>query len=249
VSPEALLDLFAEVARAVEDALRPLAGDDRRARTERPGQYHLDTVADAAALAVLSRAPVAVLSEESGWGGQAGAPVTVVLDPVDGSTNASRGIPYWSTSICAVDGDGPLAALVVNQVTGVTTTAVRGQGAWRDGQPVAPAKVERLEEAVVAMSGPPARWLPWRQFRALGSAALALCDLAAGVVEGFVDSGSHHAPWDYLGGLLACTEAGAVVVDVQARPLAELGFDVRRQLLGAANPTLLEQLRPAAGVA
>jgi fructose-1,6-bisphosphatase/inositol monophosphatase family enzyme len=247
VSPEALLELFAEVARAVETALRPLAADDRRARTDRPGQYHLDTVADAAALAVLSRAPVAVLSEESGWGGKSGAPVTVVLDPVDGSTNASRGIPYWSTSVCAVDGDGPLAALVINQVTGVTTTAVRGQGAWRDGQAVEPAKVERLEEAVVALSGPPARWLPWRQFRALGSAALALCDLAAGVVEGFVDSGSHHAPWDYLGGLLACTEAGAVVVDVAGRPLAELGFDVRRQLLGAATPALLDQLRPATG--
>ena len=59
--------------------------------------------------------------------------MTVVLDPVDGSTNASRGIPYWSTSLCAVDGDGPLAALVVNQATGVTTTAIRG-GGGRDGR-------------------------------------------------------------------------------------------------------------------
>lgn len=249
MSPEGLLDLFDEVATAVALALRPLAGDQRRARTERPGQYHLDTVADAAALRVLERVPVAVLSEESGWGGRAGAAVTVVLDPVDGSTNASRGIPYWSTSLCAVDGDGPLAALVVNQVTGVTTTAVRGQGVWRDGQPVSPAKVERLEEAVVAFAGPPARWLAWRQFRALGSAALTLCDLAAGVVEGFVDAGPNHAPWDYLGGLLACTEAGAVVVDATGLPLVELGPTVRRQLLGAANPTLLEQLRPATGKA
>jgi fructose-1,6-bisphosphatase/inositol monophosphatase family enzyme len=243
MSPEHLLDLFAEVARAIELALRPVSGDDRRARTARPGQYHLDTVADAAALDVLQRAPLAVLSEESGWGGQVGAAVTVVLDPVDGSTNASRGIPYWSTSLCAVDGDGPLAALVVNQVTGVTTTAVRGQGVWRDGQAVSPAKVERVEEAVVAMSGSPPRWLPWRQFRALGSAALTLCDLAAGVVEGFVDSGSTHAPWDYLGGLLACTEAGAVVIDAAGRSLVEIGPDVRRHLIGAATPALLEQLR------
>lgn len=245
MSPDDLLDLFDEVARAVGSVLRPLAGDERRARTDRAGQYHLDTVADAAALGVLERAPVAVLSEESGWGGKEGAPVTVVLDPVDGSTNASRGIPYWSTSLCAVDGDGPLAGLVVNQATGVTTTAVRGRGAWRDGQPVSPAKAERLEESVVAFAGPPARWLPWRQFRALGSAALILCDLAAGVVEGFVDSGPNHAPWDYLGGLLACTEAGAVVVDAAGLSLVELGPTVRRQLVGAANPALLEQLRPA----
>jgi fructose-1,6-bisphosphatase/inositol monophosphatase family enzyme len=243
VSPEGLLDLFEQVTRAVALALGPVTGDERRARTDRPGQYRLDMVADAAALGVLERAPVAVLSEESGWGGTAGAPVTVVLDPVDGSTNASRGIPYWSTSLCAVDGDGPLAALVVNQVTGVTTTAVRGRGVWRDGQAVSPAKVERVEEAVVAVSGLPARWLPWRQFRALGSAALTLCDLAAGVVEGFVDSGSNHAPWDYLGGVLACTEAGAVVVDAAGRSLVDLGPDVRRHLIGAATPALLEQLR------
>ena len=49
---------------------------------------------------------------------RAGAPITVVLDPVDGSTNCSRGISYWATSICALDADGPLAALVVNQATG-----------------------------------------------------------------------------------------------------------------------------------
>ncbi|MGH9039073.1 MAG: inositol monophosphatase family protein [Acidimicrobiia bacterium] len=243
--PESLLALFAETAGEVAAALRPLTADDRRARTDRPGQYHLDTVADAAALSVLGRASVRVLSEESGWTGPEASPVIVVIDPVDGSTNASRGIPYWATSLCAVDGDGPLAALVVNQATGVTTTAVRGHGAWRDGRPVRPAKVERLEDAVVALSGRPAHWLAWRQFRALGSAALSLCDLAAGVIEGVVDAGPHHAPWDYLGGLLACTEAGAAVAEAGGKPLYDLGFDVRRQLVAAANPVLLEQLLPA----
>ena len=247
MSPESLLALFAEAAGEVAAALLQVTGPDRRARTDRAGQYHLDTVADAAALKVLEQAPVAVLSEESGWGGTAGASVTVVLDPVDGSTNCSRGIPYWSTSLCAVDGDGPLAALVVNQATGLVTTAVRGQGVWRDGRPVSASKVQRLEEAVVAFSGEPAVRLPWRQFRALGSAALALCDLAAGVVEGFVDSWAGHAPWDYLGGLLACTEAGAVVVDAGGASLLDVGPDVRRHLLGAATPALLDQLRPAAG--
>lgn len=243
VTTDQLLTLFGEVAGAVREALGPLTGDARRARTTRPGQYHLDTVADAAALAVLGRAPVAVLSEESGWGGVTGAALTVVVDPVDGSTNAARGIPYWATSLCALDAHGPLAALVVNQVTGVATTAVRGEGAWRDGRPAFPAKVERIEEAVVALAGPPRRWLGWRQFRSLGSAALALCDVAAGVVEGFVDSAPHHAPWDYLGGLLACTEAGAVVEEAEGLALVELGVDVRRHVLAAATPALLEQLR------
>ena len=245
MTDDELLDLFATAAGAVRTALEPLVGPPRRARTDRPGQYALDVVADAAVLEVLAEAAVAVVSEESGRGGREGSAITVVVDPVDGSTNASRGIPYWSTSLCAVDADGPLAALVVNQATGVSTTAVRGGGAWRDGCRLAPSPVERVEDALVALSGRPARFLPWKQFRSLGSAALALCDLAAGALEGFVDASSAHAPWDYLGGLLACSEAGAVLVDVRGRPLVDLDPATRRQLVGAGPPALLEELRAA----
>ncbi len=243
MNPVRLLELFDEAAAAVEAALRPIAGPERRARTDRRGQYAIDLVADAAVLGVLGRVPVAVLSEESGWSGVEGAPVTVVVDPVDGSTNASRGIPYWATSLCAVDAEGPLAALVVNQATGVRTTAVRGEGTQRDGELVVPAKAERVEDALVALSGPPATWLPWKQFRALGSIALTLCDLAAGVIEGLIDARSHHAPWDYLGGVLACSEAGAVVEDAAGRSLLELETGTLRQLIGAATPALLQDLR------
>jgi fructose-1,6-bisphosphatase/inositol monophosphatase family enzyme len=240
-----LLELFTDAADAAAAALVPLVGIERRGRTDRPGQYGLDLLADGAILDVLHRVPVAVLSEESGWSGRREAEITIVVDPVDGSTNCSRGIPYWATSLCAMDGDGPVAALVVNQATGTRTTAVRGEGAWRDGEPVEPSKVERVEDAIVNLSGPPSTWLAWKQFRAFGSIALVLCDLAAGALEGVVDRASHHAPWDYLGGLLACSEAGAVVVDAAGRSLHELGSDVRRQLIGAATPALLEDLRRA----
>ncbi|HEV7864377.1 MAG TPA: inositol monophosphatase family protein [Acidimicrobiia bacterium] len=240
-----LLGLLTECAAAVEVALCGVTGGDRRSRTDRAGQYALDLVADAAALEVLGRAPVAVLSEESGWSGPRDAPLTVVLDPVDGSTNASRHIPYWATSACVLDGDGPLVALVVNQATAVAYTAVRGEGARRAGEPITPGKVERVEDALVALSGRPGEWLPWKQFRALGSAALSLCDLAAGAVDGLVDGGAWHAPWDYLGGLLICREAGAEVVDAAGRELVVADADARRQLLAAATPALLEDLRRA----
>jgi fructose-1,6-bisphosphatase/inositol monophosphatase family enzyme len=168
-----------------------------------------------------------------------------VLDPVDGSTNASRQIPYWATSACVVDGDGPLVALVVNQATGVATTAVRGEGARRAGELIAPTKVERVEDSVITLSGRPGEWLRWKQFRALGSAALSLCDVAAGAVDGLIDGGAWHAVWDYLGGLLICREAGAEVVDAAGRDLVVLDPGVRRQLLAAATPALLEELRAA----
>src|ERR1700733_8241021 len=75
------------------------------------GQYHHDTVADAAAIAVLGAAGLGVFSEESGLH-DPDRPVMVVLDPVDGSTNASRGLPWWAVSLCALDSAGPVAAVV-----------------------------------------------------------------------------------------------------------------------------------------
>jgi len=236
--PEALLDLFADAARAVNRAVGAIRGDDRRMRTDRPGQYALDIVADDAACAVLQRADVRIVSEESDVHECEGARVTVVLDPVDGSTNCSRAIPYWATSICALDDEGPLAGLVVNQATGVTTTAVRGAGAFRDGERIHASGVNRVEDSMVHLSGAPLRMLPWKQFRTLGSAALGLCEIASGALDGFVDAGAYHAPWDYLAGYLACLEAGAVVCDVAGRVLVTDATDVRRQLIAAATPEL-----------
>ena len=64
------------------------------------------------------------------------------------------------------------------------------------------------------LSGLPPGWLGWRQFRALGAVALDLCAVAEGRLDGYLDcSPSAHGPWDYLGGMLVCREAGALVED------------------------------------
>lgn len=245
VTPDDLLDLFDAAAHAARSAVAPLRGAARRERTSRPGQYALDLVADAAVLPILHEAGVAVVSEESGRSGTDDAAITVVLDPVDGSTNCSRHIPYWSISLCALDGDGLLCALVTNQVTSVRTTAIRGKGAWRDGERLTPSSVRRVEEAVVSATGMPQRRLPWKQLRALGSIALELCDIAAGALDAHVAAPHWQAPWDYLGGLLVCREAGAVVVDAGDRELVVTEPSERRQLLAAATPELLDAVRVA----
>jgi myo-inositol-1(or 4)-monophosphatase len=243
VTPDDLLALFDVAGAAQRGALATLGPAERRARTDRPGQYQLDLVADAAVLPVLAAAGVRVLSEESGWSGPVDAAITVVLDPVDGSTNCARQLPYWAISLCALDADGPLCALVQNGATGARYTAVRGAGAWLDGTRLVPSTTTAVERAVVALSGWPPTALPWRQFRALGSAALALCDVAAGHLDGYLDgSADQHAPWDYLGGLLVCVEAGATVVDAEQRDLVALDFDARRQLVAAGTPELLAAL-------
>ena len=135
---------------------------------------------------------------------------------------------------------------MANTVTGEQFSATRGGGAWSDGARLRPAPTSRLDDAVVAVTGLP-RVRCWRQFRALGSAALALCDVAAGRLDAFLDVlEDQHAPWDYLGGLLVCQEAGASVVDVHQRDLAVADPTARRQLLAAATAGLLDPLRTCA---
>ena len=215
---DALLEVLHEVARVVRRALDGLA--DWGLAGTRAGQYRSDLAADDVALAVLERAGLGVLSEESGVH-RGDAEVVVVTDPVDGSTNASRGLPWYATSLCAVDADGPRVALVVNQATGTVFDAVRGGGARQDGRPITPTSCTSLRTALVGLSGLPPGYLGWKQFRALGAAALDLCAVASGALDAYMDcSRNAHGSWDYLVGMLVCVEAGAVVADAQGRSLS-----------------------------
>jgi fructose-1,6-bisphosphatase/inositol monophosphatase family enzyme len=234
----ALVELLHDAATAIGAALGGL--DDWGLAGTRSGQYRSDLAADAAALDVLGRADVGVLSEESG-AHHPERPVVVVVDPLDGSTNASRGVPWYATSLCAVDGDGPRAALVVDLPRDRSFTAVRGRGASVDGAPLRPSGAVDLGDSLVAISGFPPRPLGWRQFRALGAAALDLCAVAEGTVDAYVDcTPSAHGPWDYLGGALVCTEAGVPVGDAEGRDLVVVEHRGRRTPVAAATPALYE---------
>lgn len=235
--------MLGEASDAVAAALDGLP--DWSLAGTRDGQYRSDLAADAAALEVLSGAGLGVLSEESGLR-DADAAVVVVLDPVDGSTNASRRIPWYATSLCAVDADGPLAAVVTNLATGTRHQAERGGGAWRDGAAIAPSACDRLDRALVGLSGYPDRYLGWRQYRALGAAALDMCAVADGTLDGYIDcSRDAHGVWDYAGALLVCAEAGAVVADAFGRDLVVLDPVARRTPLAAATPRLLAEITGA----
>jgi fructose-1,6-bisphosphatase/inositol monophosphatase family enzyme len=242
---EELLELLHDTASAVADALAQLS-DWGLAGTRR-GQYRSDLAADAAALTVLDRAGVGVMSEESG-ARDLDRDVVVVVDPVDGSTNASRGIPWYATSLCAVDAAGPRVALVVNQANGTRFDAIRGAGSRRDGAAVSPSGCESLSEAIVGFSGYPPKYLGWSQYRALGAAALDLCAVAEGALDGYAAiGGSQLGSWDYLGGMLMCLEAGAVIEDSGGEDLVTVDHGARRVPVAAATPTLLASFSKAVG--
>ena len=81
----------------------------------------------------------------------------------------------------------------------------------------------------------------------LGAAALDLCAVAEGVLDGYaVVGGSQLGSWDYLGGMLVCTEAGAVVGELEGRSLVTLDHTARRTPVAAATPDLLLALSAAA---
>lgn len=247
-SAEAVLEVLHLAVDAVRGSLDGL--DQWGLAGTRDGQYESDLVADEAALGVLLAAGVGVVSEESG-AHHPEREVVVVVDPVDGSTNASRRLPWWATSVCALDRHGPLAAVVANQATGERFEAHRGGGARLDGRALAPSGVTEVGGAFLLLNGYPPRHLGWSQYRSLGAAALDLCAVACGAADAFVDfAGASLAPWDYLGGLLVCREAGAVVREAFDRELVVTGSGQRRTVVAAATASLAEALvaeRVAAG--
>jgi myo-inositol-1(or 4)-monophosphatase len=216
--------------------------DDWGLAGTRAYQYRHDVAADAAALSVLRGSGCGVLSEESGLV-DADATVVVIVDPVDGSTNASLGIPWYAVSLLAVVDGVPTAALVENLATGERFEATAGRGACRNGQRISPSTCRSLAEAVVGISGLPPASPGWLQFRAFGALALDLCSVACGRLDGFVDcSVDAHGPWDYAGALLVCAEAGVSVGDAFDRPLMVLHHAARRTPVAGATPALWEQL-------
>ena len=240
VLPDQVQEVLDRAALAVSEALTDLAEWDEPAG--RRDQYACDVAADAAAFAVLDGAGFGVVSEERAAYGL-DRDIVVVVDPVDGTANAIRGIPYYATSLCAIDASGPVAALVVNLATGTRFTARRGGGARRDGVALRVAPTVALSQATVALCGPQRDTRPWRHMRAFGATALELCDVAQGVLDAYVNTDDDVcAPWDYLGGLLIAEEAGAVARDGRRRPLHAVDPAQRRSPLVAATSVLLDEV-------
>lgn len=237
------LDVFERAADAVAVVLR--GTDDWGESGVRPGQYAVDLDADRACLDVLYQAGFRVLSEESGLTappGVSSGPV-VVVDPLDGSTNASRGVPWFASALCLVDDDGPAVAAVVNHATGDRFTAMRGAGARRNGAAIRPTDTTELAAAIVGISGLPTHHYGWAQFRALGASAPDICAVACGVTDAWCDMiDGGHGVWDYLASVLVVEEAGGVVAEAFGRELCVLDHAARRSPVVAATPELLAQV-------
>ena len=227
------LQLLNDVADAIGTALKGI--EDWGPSGLRDTQYSADLVVDQIALDMLRAAGVGILSEESG-SENLDRSIVVIIDPLDGSTNASRGIPHYATSLCAVDSKGPFVALVVDQAVGTRWWAIRGQGAFRNGVALSRQPLTEWNAALVAVSGRPPDEAGWAQFRSFGASAIDICYVADGTVDAFIDmSPSAHGVWDYSAAFLICHEVGVRVEDAQGRELIVLDHAARRTPVAAPN--------------
>jgi myo-inositol-1(or 4)-monophosphatase len=171
------------------------------------------------------------LGEEGG--GQPGTSgLTWVVDPIDGTVNYLYDLPAWAVSI-GVERDGAaVAGAVAAPRLGEVYTAWLGGGAWRNGVPISVGPGPDLAESLVAtgfgyaaarrarQGEIVARLLPRvRDIRRGGSAALDLCSVACGRVDGYFERGTHS--WDRSAGGLVATEAGAVVAGFRGAAASE----------------------------
>ena len=237
-SDDSILEVLHEVADAVRGVLD--RNTDWGLSGKRKSQYQVDLACDEAALTILHEAGCRVLSEESGVTGEGS--LFVVMDPLDGSTNASRGVKWFATALAVLDEDGLRASLVANQASSTDRwTATRGGGAFKNGNRIQPTSCSELGKAIVGVSGIVKVKPGWAQFRALGAAALDLCLVAEGVTDGWIDFNSHGG-WDYMASLLVCREAGVAVGEFNNRELEVHDHAERRTMVAAATSELLVDL-------
>jgi myo-inositol-1(or 4)-monophosphatase len=191
----------------------------------------------------------AILGEE--FGGSATAPrgPCWVFDPIDGTTNYAHGLPIFCSSIALeIDGAAQVGA-VYDPTRRELFTAERGGGAFLNGRPIRVSAAETLVDAMLVTGFPydvhsrvdeivglfGAFVGRARAVRRLGSAAIDLCYVAAGRLDGFWESDLR--PWDIAGGALIVEEAGGRVTD-----LGGGGFSSRAGSVLASNGRLHEPM-------
>jgi len=234
VDPVVLRDL-AEVAAREAGALLLAGLDDVRTnvRTKSTGTDLVSEMDHAAERCIVDRLlgtrPDDGLLGEEGTDILGTSGVRWVIDPLDGTTNYLYGLAGFGVSIAAEHDGAVVAGAVLDVVRGELFAASLGGGATRDGRAIAPSAATELPLALLATgfsydAAQRARQatvltevLPRvRDIRRFGAAALDLCAVACGRVDGYYERGL--APWDLAAGGLIATESGAVLTAFEGGP-------------------------------
>ena len=227
----------------------------------------VDLAAEKAIVEVLLDAHISftLISEESGVKefGDAPKQCYVTVDPIDGTTNLTRGLPFYASSIAISSKpilSGVYAALVADLFHDTTYTAQEGEGAYRDGKKIKTSKASSLGEAMIGLDlntfkvKEVASQLTdliqeTKHIRHFGANALELCYVAEGLTDAFVDIRGKLRTTDVAAGFLILREAGGTIttpeghaLDVKLDPKQKIKFiasgnaQIHKIILGFVKP-------------
>lgn len=253
----------ARAAQAAVEAYHPTERGELAERADGGRTLAIDLAADDAIVAVIAATglPCTIVTEERGEL-DLGAPLPrILIDPVDGSRNASRGPAPHAVSIAVADGPsvGDVAVgHVLDLSSGHEWWAIRGGGAYLDGRRLTPqperrTRDRRLELLAVEAADPllltPAMPILTEQIwrlRCAGAIAISLCHLAAGSVDAMMTLWWCR-PVDAAAAQLLVTETGGLVEWSSGQPLSDVPLDCRPRtpIVAARSAEALAALRPA----
>lgn len=197
----------------------------------------VDLAAEKAIVDTLKKNSVSfsLISEESGFEKFGSTPEEfyVTIDPIDGTTNLVRGLPFYASSI-AISRKPVLAevhaALVTDLYRDITYMAQEGKGAYRDGEQIKTSTTTNLQEAVIGLDlntykvkevAPQLTDLieKTKHIRHYGANALELCYVANALTDAFIDIRGKLRTTDVAAGFLIIKEAGGLVTTVENKPV------------------------------
>ncbi len=257
------LQVLNQCKREVEDQIRPLLASARKPQPNLgigaggDPMKQIDLAAEEAIVNTLRKQEISftLISEESGFKeyGKKSDQCYVTADPIDGTTNLTRGIPFYATSI-AISEKPTLntvhAALVADLFHDVTYTAQKGKGAYRNDMRISPSEGSSLEEAVIGIdlnsykvqkiaSQLTGLIQKTKHIRHFGANALELCYVADGTTEGFIDIRGKLRPTDMAAAWLIINEAGAKITSINMDPLdVTLSPKQKVEFVASANPRI-----------
>ena len=249
------LNVFANCGNNVKTHIRPLLKTLKEPQPDLglgaggdPMKF-VDLAAEKAIIEVLQQHNLSftLVSEESGIKefGTTPSECYVTVDPIDGTTNLVRGLPFYCTSIAVSSkptSSAVFAASVTDLVHDISYTAFEGKGAFRDDKKILPSAVTSLTEAVIGLDlntykvktvAPQLSDLiqGTKHIRHFGANALELCYVADGLTDAFVDIRGKLRTTDVAAGFFILKEAGGIFtspegisIDVKMDPKQTLKF-------------------------
>lgn len=261
------IDVSKKIIKNVENAVSPYVGTKKANKIVMMGADGtptklIDIKAETEVIQVLKdlEIPVTLISEEIGMLKLGDEPSTVylVVDPLDGTTNAVKNMPAYGISIAiAKTSDNKYPTInnvnigfVKNFATGDLFRAVKGKGSFINDKKAVPSSVDKLNNSMVGafIYGTNVKKLDYlckrvRRMRIMGSVAIELCYVADMTYDAFIDLRDNLRIVDIAAAKLIVEEAGGIVTDLDNQTInGKLTVKDKTSILAASNKKLHEDI-------